>query len=580
MSRSSTKRKPGGRAARSRPVAVAALSLLVLAWPVLPAEAMFRAGAAKLTITPPECSPGGPCPGYSLAGSGYGRSSTRVHDDIYVRALAMSGDSESVVLVSVDVLGHLPDRIRKMQAALHEAYGDQIRLLVDSDGVTARTRTYADGTPVVANALIANAHVHASPDTIGIYGPDELTSGINPAWSDYVDQRVVEVVGLALERMNANTEGAWVKAAQYHVPGYYGFPLIVDNREPIILDEDLAVLQVVRNNPQEEVISTLVNYSGYPEMMGHDNTEITADFPGVTCGALEETYGGTAIWITRLIGGFTISYYDVNGNGLADDGGYLPNQFLNTFPGMTAYGLLLADVTREALDGAFEDRAPELELKTDVVNLPVENPFFKILLGEANTVIPGLLGDLWTILAAWMGMTSIIEPDSTLMLDRSGQGALGATRKVEVLVHVFKIGDALFATSPGQLFPELWTGSSPPELLAQPDWVFHPSDLNPAEYEFHPRIPGRAGIRDFIREPCQFHLGSTEAELAYLIPDYEFDHSMKTFDDLLCYVTGKHCQPGWFMRYEESDSAGREAGNIVQHALIRMISEFNAGVGQ
>ena len=553
--------------------------LALLQWPVAPAEALFRAGAAKLTITPPECTVGGPCPGYSLAGAGNGRFSSRVHDDIYVRALALSGDSGDVVLVSIDVLGHFPDRIRGMQADLRSAYGSLVRHLVDDDGVSpAQTRLYADGTPVVANALIANAHVHASPDCIGIYGPDELTSGIDEAWCDYVDDRVVEAVGLAVDRMNANTEGAWVKLAQYHVPDYYGFPLIVDRREPIILDHDLAVMQVLSSAPGEEVIATLVNYSGYPEMMGHDNTEITADFPGVLCGALEDLYGGTALWVTRLIGGFTVSYYDVNDNGLADDDAYPPNQYLNTFPGMTAYGLLLADITQEALDTALEEHFPDILLKTDVVNLSIENPFFKVLLGEAFTVIPGLLGDIWTFLAELLGMTSIIEPDTDLMLDRDGQGALGATRKVEVLVHVLKIGDALFTSTPGQLFPELWTGTSPPELLARPDWVFHPSDLYPDEYEFHPRIPGRAGIRDFIEEPIRFNLGSTEAELAYLIPDYEYDHSLKTYDDLLCYVLGTNCAPGWFMRYEESDCAGREAGNVVQHALIRMIAEFNAGL--
>ncbi len=42
---------------------------------------------------------------------------------------------------------------------------------------------------------------------------------------------------------------------------------------------------------------------------------------------------------------------------------------------------------------------------------------------------------------------------------------------------------------------------------------------------------------------------------------------------------GVNCRQGWFMRYEESDSAGRDAGNIVQQALIRMISEFNEGIG-
>jgi hypothetical protein len=545
------------------------IALVALFLPLSSAQAALQAGAAKLTITPPECSVGGPCPGYSLA-AGNGRFSTGVHDHIWARALVMTSGNDSVILVVLDVLGHLPDRIRGMQAALRAAYPGYVEVLVHDDGETDPVvRRYVDGTEVVENVLIANAHTHASPDCIGVYGPDSYTTGRNPAWMNYVDSRVVEVVGMAI----ANLQPAKVRFNNYYVPDYLGYPLITDRREPIVIDHTMGVMQLA-NSGTDAVICTLVNYSGYPEMMGiFENTEMTADFPGVMDESLEAYFGGVSIWVTRVIGGFTMSYYDVNFNGLRDDDSYPPNNYLNTFPGMTAYGELIADVAKEALDGVSYEGSPDLTLKTSVIHLPMENPLYKLLLGEAHYVIPGLMGDLWAWLADLIGLTSVFEPTPSFALDHEGQGALGAPRKIEVPVTVLALGSAMFTTTPSQLFPELWTGTSPADLLANTAWDFNPSQGGNPDFEYHPRFPGLAGIRDFITADHAFNFGSTYAEMGYLLPSYEYDHSMKTYQHFVDYVMGTHN-----LRYEEGFSVGRDAGDIVQRELIRLISEFNAGL--
>jgi len=545
------------------------MMLVAVMLPWSSAQAALQAGAAKLTITPPECSVGGSCPGYSLSGAGNGRFSTRVHDDIWARALVLTSGKDSLILVTLDVLGHFPDRIRGMQEAIRAAHPGFVQVLVNHDGVTDPvTRTYADGTEIVENVLIANAHTHASPDTIGIYGPDSFTSGIDPVYMDYVDARVVEVVGMAI----ANLQPAKVRFGHYYVPDYRTYPLITDRREPIVIDHNMEVMQLA-NSGTNDVVCTLVNYSGYPEMMGGDNTQITADFPGVMDANLEAEFGGVSIWVTRVIGGFMMSYYDVNFNGLRDDDSYPPNQHLHSFPGMTEYGNLIADVAKAALAGAAYEGSPDITLKTSIVNLPVENPFFKVLLGEANYVITGLMGDIWVWLANLLKLTTMIEATTDMMLDREGQGALGAPRKVEMPLTVFTLGSAMFTTTPAQLFPELWVGTSPPDLLANSAWDFNPSQSGNPDFEYHPRIPDLTGIRDFITSEHAFNLGSTYAELGYLLPAYEYDHSIKTVQDFMDYVLGVH-----EVSYEESDSAGREAGNMVQRELIKIISEFNAGL--
>lgn len=562
-------REGGSRRSTRVKAAITCLALLGLVSPGSAAHAELQAGAAKLTITPPECSVGGPCPGYSLAGGPLGRFSTKVHDDIWVRALVMTSNKDSVILITCDVLQHMPDRIIGMHHDLWAAYPSYVKVLVYNDGVTPPvTQRYVDGREVIANVLIADAHTHASPDGIGIYGPNEFTSGIDPIWLDYVDSRVVEVVGLAI----SNLQRAKVRFGRYYVPDYLGFPLTTDNREPIVLDHNLEVMQLA-NQSSDEVICTLVNHSAYPDMMGQTNTEMTADFPGVVDQNLETRYGGTAIWFTRTIGGITSSYYDVNFNGLADDDGYLPNQHLHSFAGMTAYGNLMADIVEEALDGIPYEGSPDISLNTRILNLPLENPLFKLLLGEVNYVVPGLLGDVWMFLADWIGMTSIFEATPDLLLDHEGQGALGATRKVQTPVTVFTLGSAMFSTTPGQAFPELWVGTSPADLLANPAWDFHPSRSGNPDFEPHPRIPGLTGIRDFITAEHAFNLGSTQFDLGYLVPEYEYDYSMKTYQDFVGYIVGTH-----HLRYEEGFSVGREAASMVRRELIGMIAEFNAGL--
>jgi hypothetical protein len=131
----------------------------------------------------------------------------------------------------------------------------------------------------------------------------------------------------------------------------------------------------------------------------------------------------------------------------------------------------------------------------------------------------------------------------------------------------------MFTTTPSQFFPELWLGTSPADLMAIPGWDFHPSQSGNPNFEHHPRIPGVTGVRDFIVTEHAFNFGSTHAELGYLMPAYEYDHSIKTYDDFVDYVTGAHQ-----VSYEESQSVGRGVGDQVQNELIKLISEFNAGL--
>lgn len=130
--------------------------------------APFRVGAARRVITPWL----GSRPVY-LAGFSRNRRATSVHDDLHARALAVANASTTFVIVSCDLIG-LP---RRDVLALRAAFAEQ-----SSD-------------PNIT-LIVACTHTHSGPDTIGLWGPNDATDGVN---DDYMTFLHSEIVAAALE---------------------------------------------------------------------------------------------------------------------------------------------------------------------------------------------------------------------------------------------------------------------------------------------------------------------------------------------------------------------------------------------
>src|SRR6516164_7446550 len=74
------------------------------------AEAQLRAGVARTVITPDVHKNK-----VYLAGFGHNRVASAVHDDLYVRCLALEAGGQTVVLCSADVIGLFYDDVRKVR---------------------------------------------------------------------------------------------------------------------------------------------------------------------------------------------------------------------------------------------------------------------------------------------------------------------------------------------------------------------------------------------------------------------------------------------------------------------------------
>jgi hypothetical protein len=288
------------------------------------------AGAAARVITPDPAD--GPV---YLAGFQANRPATAVHDDLYARALAlrMAGREQDpsgpacFVMVVCDLIGVLHrDVLAIRQEAQHRG--------LDPRGL-----------------VVSSTHTHSGPDTIGLWGPSRLRSGVAPRYLAFVRQQVVDA---ALDAV-ANLEPAHLRVGATQSERW-----LRNGRQPEIVDRELSVLQA--QTPQGEPIFTLVNLACHPEVMFGQNTAITADYAGALCREVERQAGGLALFASADIGGMMTP--DV-----ADHG--------RSFETVEAMGSDLATMALAALEAGQDLRPSACHFARRDVHIPLRNPLFK-----------------------------------------------------------------------------------------------------------------------------------------------------------------------------------------------------------
>ena len=129
---------------------LAVFMILMTSMPLPMAAAGLRAGAAKSVITPDIHA--GPV---FMAGYDQNRVATRVHDDLYARCLALGTGDQILVVCAADLIGLFLDDVVKIRE-------------------TVKTQA-----PEVTRVIVASTHDHEGPDTMGLWGPGPLQSGID-----------------------------------------------------------------------------------------------------------------------------------------------------------------------------------------------------------------------------------------------------------------------------------------------------------------------------------------------------------------------------------------------------------------
>ena len=317
------------------------------------AEASLRVGADARPITP-DLAAGT----VYLAGFDVDRPAQAIHDDLMVRTMALaSGHGEPVVMTVCDLIG---------LTRVHGAKGPRV---------------------------VACTHTHHGPDMLGFWGkPTEGVSGIDWGLLD----RIRSVVAASQEAAIESMEPASLRAASIAVP-----ELVANVRDPDIVDDELSVIRAYR--PDGSVIVTFCAYPCHPEVVASDSTDVTADYAGHLCRAVESVVGGTAIFAAGALGGMLS-----------------PSTEVRTHEEAQRYGAVLADAAEKALAGATEVPDPTVSFARSEVEFPLQNPIYEL------------------------GIAMELAPPA----ERRGENAVTE-------VSVVKVGPATLACVPGELFPKL-----------------------------------------------------------------------------------------------------------------------------
>ena len=393
--------------------------------------AEFRAGAFKTIISPPLQDR----PPVYMAGFGHNRVAKTVHDDLFARCLAFSAGAKPLVVCEVDLIGFFLDDVERVRAKVPDA-----------------------------DVVVASTHVHEGPDTMGLWGPDVGTSGIDDGYNSFVVDRIAEAAHGAIAALEPATPAlAVVHSAELDT-------FIDDDRPPVVHDPDLIILSLTGKSGKP--IATAVNWANHPETLGSRNKQISADYPGFFYKRLEAKLGGMAVLWNGAVGGMQsplgAKIKDPATGSIAAENSFRKNEVL---------GERIADLAADAVRAAQPVRIDRVTFAERIITIPVTNRGFAA----------AALADLYK--------------------GRKKTTADGATTTSVGLIRMSGSQPLLeIALVPGEMYPELSVGGV--ERYAGADF---------------PDAPIEPPIKQMLHAPFRMLIGLADDEIGYIIPKAEWD---------------------------------------------------------
>jgi hypothetical protein len=453
--------------------------VVVRATPSVPAR--LRVGFGRRLINPDMSKP------VWVAGFAHNRAATKIHDDLKAVAAVIDDGEHRIGVVALDAIGFFHDQV----LAVRRSVPSSARL----DYV-----------------IVASTHNHSAPDLMGIWGPSDFRTGIDP------DYRRAVVAGAA---------GALMDAVEAITPASVSFidvpleadGLVADSRDPQVFDNTMRLM--VFAAPDGRTIGSIVNWANHPETPWADNTELTADFPGYLRDALESGIsvdgrqveaglGGTHVYVNGAIGGL-----------------------MTTNPATT----VVDPYTQQSFAAPSHDKARAVGYRL------AQQVFAAVRGGGAVAQVEPRL--------AWAARTIELRIDNVLFRLAAALGLFGRghprlnTIRSEVAVLTF--GDASLTCVPGELYPEIANGG-----IVNPDGA----DFAVAPVETPP-------LRELMPGRFPFLFGLANDEIGYIIPKSEWD-------DQAPWLYGRTER-----QYGEINSLGPDTGPQIHAALKALAASLS-----
>lgn len=458
-------------------------------------------------------------PATGVRGDGVGLPGVGEGDGISLRAVVLEQGDLRLALVAADTVGIFRPDVELVRTALQDAGRDVDYLVVHA------------------------IHDHEGPDTMGLWGPDLLTSGYDPAYGEQWRTTAVEAVGAAIDELRpvASMVIGNVDASTYDpVAGVAN--VLRDSRDPWVVDPTVGAARFV--DERGETIVTLLSWACHPETVADENTLWSADYIHALRRTVEEGstwsmtpgrtgVGGPAVFISGALGGMMTSL----GVQVTNPDGQTYQSA--SFEKADSIGQIIGEMALDALDVGEVIPDPQLRFMAQSFELVVDN-------------------------------TNFIYAFENGLIDREIIDVNGEQGIVTEMALV-DVGPLRMITVPGELLPELAVGGYDGSHIHAPGVpLVDPANPNPPDLDAAPVGPyllDRVAAGDRLRTPWVIGLGNDE--LGYIIPEYDF-----ILHDVLPYfdeADGDH--------YEETNSIGPHMAGVVDGQADALVdfAEWLAG---
>jgi len=425
-----------------------------------------------------------------MAGFGPDRKAIKIHDPLMARAVVLKSIDRKLAIVSIDVVGFFYANVLHIRKELKD----------------------------FSYVLVSSTHNHEGPDTLGLWGPNPFTSGINPEYLKHIAQQIINAVRAA----DQSATRVDVSLGTAQAP-----ELLHDGREPYIKHDELVALRFRTSaSPPAAaggLVGIVVQWNCHPETLDSKNTEISADFVGSTVSYLRKRYDCPVVYLTGTVGGLMTSLHvdvkDDQGKLLAD----------GTFEKTDRYGQFVGQLADRALAAAQPIKLTPLEIHQRQFFMPMDNKYY--LIGRQ-------LGVLKRDAFLWTGNPDQAEPADAKEFKKR--------LCLQTEVAWLQLGQLSVAAIPGEIYPELVLDKV--QDPADPGADFPDAPIEPAIYK---QLPG----------PKRMMIGLANDEIGYIIPKRQWDERPP-----FCYGR-KSAQ------YGEVNSVGPETAPILCTAFQKMVRE-------
>lgn len=146
----------------------------------------------------------------------------------------------------------------------------------------------------VGHIVVSSTHTHSGPDVIGLWGADVMHSGIDDAYTDFLVSSTAGAIVRAWESLQPAEARYAVTTAG---EGWVENISVQDE-----LDKDLTVLQF--RDAAGHSIATLTNFACHPTILDGGNTLVSADFPSGFYKQMQTQLTGVNLYLQGAIGGW------------------------------------------------------------------------------------------------------------------------------------------------------------------------------------------------------------------------------------------------------------------------------------